>query len=376
MTNTPLDLLSDSALLTETARVASVERQSTSQLLALLAELDARKLYLGQGYPSLFAYCTQVLHLSEPAAYSRITAARAARSLPVIFTLLADGALTLTTVSLLAGHLTDENHAVLLDAARHKSKREVERLVAGVVPQPDVESSLRRLRMAPAIESAKPTLVAATPMSVERGAGPLESMSLNPDASALMNAPPPARRAVVAPLSPERYLLKVTLSRETHERLERIRDLLRHSIPNGDPAAIVDRALAVLLDQLEKTKHAATRRPRAAGESSPKSRHIPAAVKRTVWKRDEGRCAFVGAEVRCRETGFLEFHHVVPFAVGGVTSVENLQLRCRAHNAYEAERDFGRPHRRRRARSRQQSTLAGQSSAKRPESRSVRLPMS
>ena len=71
------------------------------------------------------------------------------------------------------------------------------------------------------------------------------------------------------------------------------------------------------------------------------SRHVPAAVRRRVWKRDQGQCAFVGDSRRCTERGFLEFHHVVPFADGGPTTAENLQLRCRAHNVYEAEQHFG-----------------------------------
>ena len=70
------------------------------------------------------------------------------------------------------------------------------------------------------------------------------------------------------------------------------------------------------------------------------SRYIPSAVRRAVWKRDGGRCAFVGAEGRCTERGFLEFHHVEPHAVGGAVIVENLELRCRAHNLHEAEHYF------------------------------------
>ena len=58
-------------------------------------------------------------------------------------------------------------------------------------------------------------------------------------------------------------------------------------------------------------------------------------------KRDGGQCAFVGKDGRCTERGFLEFHHVTPYATGGPTTVENLQLRCRAHNAYESEQWFG-----------------------------------
>jgi len=131
------------------------------------------------------------------------------------------------------------------------------------------------------------------------------------------------------------------VSRETHDKLRRTQDLLRHSIPNGDPAAIFDRALSLLLADLEQAKLAATARPRAAGATASGSRHIPAAVKREVWRRDGGQCAFVGTNGRCAERGFLEFHHVQPYAVGGRTVVENIELRCRAHNVHEAEQYFG-----------------------------------
>ena len=64
-------------------------------------------------------------------------------------------------------------------------------------------------------------------------------------------------------------------------------------------------------------------------------------MKREVWRRDDGRCAFVGTRGRCTERGFLEFHHVIPFAAGGVADAINIELRCRAHNIYEAELFFG-----------------------------------
>ena len=64
-------------------------------------------------------------------------------------------------------------------------------------------------------------------------------------------------------------------------------------------------------------------------------------MKRAVWERDKGQCAFVGAVGRCTERGFLEYHHRVPYADGGTTTPDSLELRCRAHNAYESERWFG-----------------------------------
>jgi 5-methylcytosine-specific restriction endonuclease McrA len=150
-------------------------------------------------------------------------------------------------------------------------------------------------------------------------------------------------RAVVAPLASDRYLLRVTLSAAALARLDRARDLLRHVLPGGDPAAIVDRALTVLVEQLEKSRRAAVVRPQARPGATTSRRYVPASVRRAVWARDEGQCAFVGADGRCRETGWLEFHHVVPFARGGPTTIQNLELRCRAHNAHEAELEFGAP---------------------------------
>src|SRR5688500_2883798 len=137
--------LTDRQLLEHVKMLVTSEREATARLIASLAELDERRLYLGEGFPSLFAYCTQALHLSEHAAYNRIEAARAARQWPVILQMIADGAVTLTAVRLLAGSLTDDNHRQLLDEATHKSKRQVEQMVAALRPQPPVPSTVRKL---------------------------------------------------------------------------------------------------------------------------------------------------------------------------------------------------------------------------------------
>ena len=107
-------------------------------------------------------------------------------------------------------------------------------------------------------------------------------------------------------------------------------------MPSGDAAEIFDRAVTLLIEQLERQRFAQTERARASKPSPESSRHIPAAVRRAVWRRDGGCCAFVGTEGRCGERAFLELHHVAPYAVGGRATVENIELRCRAHNAYEA----------------------------------------
>src|SRR4029453_6308460 len=108
MTTKCFSELSDRELLAAVRTLAANEREATAQLIASLMEVDSRRLYLGESCSSLFTFCTQVLRLSEHAAYGRIEADRAARRFPLILDLLTDGSITLTTVGLLSQHLTPE----------------------------------------------------------------------------------------------------------------------------------------------------------------------------------------------------------------------------------------------------------------------------
>jgi len=356
-TNDPARM-SNIELLDATTNAVRDERRSTAELLGLLAEVDARRLYLGEGCSSLFTYCTQVLHLSEHAAYHRIEAARAAKQYPIILARVAGGCLTLTAVAMLRPHLTAENHEKLLDAARHKSKRDVEYQIACLEPKVVARTLIRRMPDRAANASVILTgddamLPPNAKTSSDECAGVAEGPAAHTgpvpprDTGRPTISSAPARvRWTVTPLASDRYLLRVTLSADAHAKLRRAQDLMRHTIPNGDPAAILEKALTLLVDQFEKVKTAKTARPRRPspepGKRSGGSRYIPAPVRRTVWIRDEGRCAFVGPRGRCTETGSLEYHHVIPFARGGPTDVSNITLRCRAHNRFESELEFGR----------------------------------
>jgi hypothetical protein len=320
--------LSDDELLATVKHLATTESRATAALVRSLMELDVRRLYLGEGYSSLFTYCTQALHLAEGAAYNRIEAARAARRFPAILTALEAGSVTLTTVRLLAPHLTAANHQDLLASARHKGKREVEQLVASIRPLPSVPSTIRKLpEPREGVLDSSPVAFMPTAVATEP-----------PVVAAVRTSAPPT----ITPLAPERYKLQLTISRETHDRLRRVQALARAVIPSGDPAEIFDRALALLLQELERRRCAAVRSPRTAREAVGRSRHIPASVKREVWRRDEGRCAYTGREGRCTERSFLEYHHVQPYAIGGVATTRNIELRCRAHNLHEASLFFAR----------------------------------
>ena len=210
-------------------------------------------------------------------------------------------------------------------------------------------------------------------------------------------------RPVLQPLSPQRYRVQFTIGQETHDAVKRLQSLMRRELPDGDLATIFDQGVCLLLEKVEKAKFGVgvKRRPETAktsedahtyetrirfktdsGGGEPRredagsrtdvfeetandppesplagprsearaairrregpSRHIPSAVKRAVWRRDGGQCAFVSAGGRrCTEGAFLELHHIHPHALDGPATVANISLRCRRHNAYEAELFFG-----------------------------------
>ena len=338
--------LSDRDLLARVGALAGKEREATAELVAHLAALDDRpSLYAAGGYGSLFDYCTQVLLLSEDATCNRIQAARACRDSPVILDLLASGAMSLTSVRILRPHLTPENQEAVLARACGRSRREIEALVAELAPRPDVPSSIRKL----------PTPTPALMPAMTSPATRVEAAIVAPAAPPPPIAAPlaPTRRPIIETTSPERYRVQFAIGKESHDKLRRVQDLLRREIPDGDPAAIFDRAITLLLEKVEKAKLGAAAKPRAPRPIRPgtdrelrtpivPSRDVPRQVQRAVCRRDGDRCAFVSGDGhRCTERTFLEFHHIQAYAKGGVATVENISLRCRRHNQYEAELVFG-----------------------------------
>lgn len=333
--------LSDDELVARVKHLMACERRASVALIRSLVEFDARTLYLREGCSSLFTYCTGVLHLSEGSAYNRIETARAARRYPSVLPSLERGEVTMTAVRLLAPHLTPANHVEVLAAARHRSKQEILELVATLNPRPAAATIIQRLAPQPSKRDT-PAVAAAQAPGTSSATATVRPPSLTSRQEVVATPGPQFRSTVVTPLAPELYKLQVTLARETHDKLRRAQALARHALPGGDVGAILDRALTLLIDDLERRRYARVAAPRpGTGESRASGRYIPAAVRRAVSQRDQGRCAFVGRAGRCRETAFLEFHHVAPYALGGVTTADNIELRCRAHNQYEARLFFG-----------------------------------
>src|SRR3989304_936487 len=164
-----LHSISDDGLLRRLAEVLRQSRRVESDLVAHIGEVDARRLFAREASSSMFTYAIEVLHLSEAEAYLRIAAARASRKYPILLAMLSDGRIHLSGIGKLAPHLTDENCEKVLARAAHKSKREIEELVAELVPKPDVPPTVRKV-----------------PARAETASAP----ELRPDA--VKNEPPPS----------------------------------------------------------------------------------------------------------------------------------------------------------------------------------------
>ena len=120
---------------------------------------------------------------------------------------------------------------------------------------------------------------------------------------------------------------------------------MRTDFPDGDLAAIIEQAVTEKLQRVEARRFARTKAPRkelADTETAPVTRDVAAAIRRAVRERDGARCHFTDAQGRrCAERGWLEFHHIHPFGLGGDHSPGNLRLLCSAHNRFIAEHDYG-----------------------------------
>jgi hypothetical protein len=273
-----------------------------ANIVAHLAELDARPAVLARGYASLFQYCLEHLRFSEDEACRRIETARLSRRFPAILAALATGNVTLSSLALLKPHITVENSEQLLAGIAGRSCRSAKEWLAARFPTPDL---LERIRQRPASK--------------------------------------------LEPLSEARFALQVTISRSLKDELELVRDLMRHRNPNGDLERVLADAVAALRSKLEKEKLGATTKPRSDANRAPSkppkaaaSRHIPAAIKRVIVAKDGVRCSFVGLDGRrCGCQAFLEFDHVEPVGLDGGHGEDNVRILCRAHNQYAAARIYG-----------------------------------
>jgi hypothetical protein len=322
-----------------TARLGDLLRREHAAMpdfLLALADFDRRRLWLDLGYPGLFLFLHRELGLSKGAAHFRKVAAELVQRFPEVVEPLRDGRLCLSSVVELARVATRETLHEVLPRFFHRSRREarevaVELSPAAVIPWREVTTHVEGLAR-------------AAPRNGQALAMPVHPVE--PE-SPVRVVPPPApmaarHRDVAEPLTGDLRRFHVTVSRRFLAKFEEARSALSHSHPGAGAAEILEAGLDLILAAHAKRKGVVAK-PRKEGRPCGPA-HIPAHVKREVWKRDRGRCQWpiVGKDGDiCSSTLRVEFDHVVPRARDGPSSVEGVRLLCAFHNNLAARQAFG-----------------------------------
>lgn len=325
--------LTDRQLVEQLKAIARDDRASMRRFIELLNEFHKRELGTRSHHGSTFMWCRNELFLSEGESFRRLQVARVIERFPPLLDMIEDGRLNMTVASVLAPVLDKSNFEELTRAAKGMSKRDAEFLVARHRAKPEPRDHVRVLmgmRQSPPPPPPPPSVSTEEPPS-------RETTEFPPEAPATPPGPLPDR---VEPLTARSARIAFTGDLELLALLERARGLMRHKHPEGHFADVFRAALDALLDAVDPS-----RKPKDAPARSvlPDRRRIPQFVKDEVWKRDNGRCAFVSVDGhRCGTTEWLEYDHVTPFALGGRSDDPgNVRLLCRAHNQQAARDLFG-----------------------------------
>jgi 5-methylcytosine-specific restriction endonuclease McrA len=363
-----MSALSDSQLIRRLDELVQKERETTLDIIRHIIEFDRRRLYLGLDHSSLFDYCTLQLKYSASAAVRRIQSARTIRTFPEIMSMLEKNELNFTGVCMLADILTPKNKDKLLHEARGKSKRQIEQIVARFKPGKDIPEKIKPVFVSESInqldqksDENKKTEGAKAPDSCSFPDNLTRKFSgKSTTAGGGRKFATKGGALQQAPILKKKFKLEFAVEPECMKKIEETKELLSRKYPDGVPlGTILEEALDAYLDkhspnrkrkrrEKRREKQETTRIPHThSGKNnkniSNRSRHIPQALQDKVFERDGGRCTFIGRNgVRCSSTWNLHIDHIKPYARGGDHSVDNLRLRCAAHNQLEAENAYGK----------------------------------
>jgi 5-methylcytosine-specific restriction endonuclease McrA len=371
-----LNGLQDDELVAALPKLVARDNEHAADLLAYLAELDARRLYEDMRFSSIWEYCTEALGICQTTAWRKYTAARVCRRFPRMFAAVAQGEIQISVLAELNRYLNEQNADELFAQCRRKSFRQVQQLPAARFLKADVKDAVRRTP-----DRVKPELRRALATTPEPGTVAVEPRSAtSPDAGlSLPDRPQPAlpvsmqsdaagrsAHRQVEPLSQDRFAVRFTADAEFLALLEEVRGLSAHRDPSGGLLPLLKAGFHAHQRELLKRRFAIGRTPRqrpkpasvsqsasankseselAAPHSSGRRsrRHIPAKAVREVYERDGGQCTFVSASGRrCSARRQLELDHIEPWAVSRNDSPANLRLLCHAHNQLVARRYFGK----------------------------------
>jgi 5-methylcytosine-specific restriction endonuclease McrA len=302
--------LSDSALLTETHRLCTLERKTTLEILHHLREIEFRALF-ARNHASLFEFCIKELGFTEDQASRRISSMRLLKAVPEVEGKVASGELKLNQLAQVQTFIRTEKK----EAGRQVSQEETRSLLLELSGKSSRETERLLLEKSPALQAKR--------QSEEK------------------------LRAVTATHTE----IKFVADQELLNLLEEAKGLLAHGGDmNPSLSGLFKKALECLIEKKKHQRGLTASRPNTrlvqapvAQQVKPQTRTLSAPIKRQTFQRAQGRCEFVKQDGnRCSSIHALEVHHVHPFAKGGPNTADNLKLFCRTHNAAQGKWDFPR----------------------------------
>jgi hypothetical protein len=330
------------SLVAHLANLLRREHAAMADFLVALADFDRQRGWRELGYAGLFPFLQRELGLSKAAAFFRMKAAELLQRYPEIVEPLRDGRLCITSVVELARVLTPDNRDAVLPRFFHCSKQEARAVAAELAP---VQDPPRRAMVtaAPAERSILPALITRPgPETSSQSVRPGEPICL--EMVSALPQPRPAPRDESVPLTATLNRLHVTVSRAFLDKLEGARLALSHKRPGATIEDVLEAGLDLVLEKdtrkrglVAKPRHRPAKEPAATA-----SEHIPASVRREVWKRDHGCCQWLVASGDiCGSRLRPELDHIIPKARGGPSTTDNLRVLCRAHNDLAARLAYG-----------------------------------
>jgi hypothetical protein len=306
---------SDQDLILRLENLTRSERKITHVILFHINEVESRKIHVGLGFPSLYAYLTKGLFYSESAAYRRIQAAQLLKTAPNAAEQIESGALNLSQLTQVQKCLKEENkkghqiavHKIteILNTLENKSNFESEKILA--------------------VEFNQPVKV----------------------------------RENVKPQQDDSVRIEVTFSKEQFEILQQAQSLLSHLCPEGSWNTV----LTTLAQKFNQTRLGRKQIPRQESVSQgnteaevgteligPKARtpkasrpyrpYISVRIKRRLLSKAHYECEFMDPLTgrKCNSRHQLQIDHRNPLALGGSHDELNLRILCRTHNFFEAQK--------------------------------------
>lgn len=337
--------LNDNELERKLLHLTHQERQLTTTILEHLKEIDERKLFAKRGYPSLFSYCTDCVGYSEGAASRRISSMRLLKECPEVRPKITNGELSLSNLARAATFFrqekklsisyTPKEKAKVLDSLSGKTQKQAEETLVNLNPRAAQISEAQRL-ISPELTQLKLTLDKETTEKLERLKQLKPEMSLNDLFSWMLL----------------RSLKQIDPARKPRQK---VKNDLKNKVKNSVPLAPTQESLPQRKFTQQK-KSEKQRSPNSIPDSIPDS--IPNSIpnplfkplrkpltrvqKYQVWQKAGGCCQFMDSLSNriCESKHGLEIDHIQPLILGGTDDLSNLRLLCREHHRLQTQNSF------------------------------------